>query len=74
MFAIRTGDWKLIDGLGSGGFTKSDKQKDAAATGQLFNLKDDPSEQKDLFSEKPEVVKTLSEKLKSLKDSGRSRE
>jgi arylsulfatase A-like enzyme len=76
LFAIRVGDWKLIDGLGSGGFTapKNVKAKAGEATGQLYNLKDDPSEQKNHFAEKSEVVESLSQKLKALKNNGRSRQ
>lgn len=75
MFAIRKGDWKLIQGLGSGGFTKIDTKADKAAgfEGQLYNLKDDPKEQRNLWKEKPEVVAELSALLEKYKAEGRSR-
>ena len=39
--SIRKGDWKLIEGLGSGGFTEPQKieQVKEGVNGQLFNLK-----------------------------------
>src|SRR5262249_30743950 len=54
LFAIRQGHWKLIDGHGSGGFSqpKSEKPEAGGPTGQLYNLADDPVEQKNLYSEK----------------------
>jgi arylsulfatase A len=47
MFAIRMGPWKLIDGLGSGGFTapKRPKAVEGGPTGQLYHLTEDPKEQ-----------------------------
>jgi arylsulfatase A-like enzyme len=75
MFAIRKGDWKLIQGLGSGGFTKIDTKADqeAGIEGQLYNLKDDPKEQNNLWQDKPEVVAELSALLETYKAEGRSR-
>ncbi|MEZ4903582.1 MAG: hypothetical protein R2822_18390 [Spirosomataceae bacterium] len=47
-FAIRKGDWKLIEGRGSGGFTEPQEiqPKDGEATGQLYHLATDISEKK----------------------------
>ena len=61
MFAIRAGEWKLIEGLGSGGFTQpASIEPDAQGPiGQLYNLHDDPSEQVNLYLEKPDVVDRL---------------
>lgn len=75
MFAIRDGDWKLIEGLGSGGFT-SPQREDAAAgevSVQLYNLKDDPSETTNVAAENPEVVARLTATLNEFRDNGRSR-
>lgn len=70
LFAIRSGDWKLIEGLGSGGFSEPVyiEPKPGEASGQLFNLKDDPSETNDLYLEKPEIVKMLTIKLDSIRN------
>ncbi|MGB0768402.1 MAG: sulfatase family protein [Phycisphaeraceae bacterium] len=75
MFALRKGDWKLIQGLGSGGFTKIDTKADQAAgyQGQLFNLRDDPQETNNLWKDKPEIVAELSALLDRYKAEGRSR-
>ncbi|MEM9346257.1 MAG: arylsulfatase [Planctomycetota bacterium] len=75
MFAIRKGDWKLILGLGSGGFTKIDTkaEQEAGIKGQLFNLKKDPQEKTNLWNEKPEIVAELTALLKKYKANRRSR-
>jgi arylsulfatase A len=75
LFAVRAGDWKLILGLGSGGFSKPESLQpgNGEAAGQLFNLKDDPSETKNLYLQFPEIVERLSSILKKYKETGRSR-
>jgi len=52
-FAIRIGNWKLIEGLGSGGFTvpKQIKAKPGEAIGQLYNLAEDPHEDNNLHGQ-----------------------
>jgi arylsulfatase A-like enzyme len=69
-YAIRVGDWKLIEGLGSGGFTtpKQIKPKPGGPDGQLYNLKDDPGEERDLFVQHPEKVTELREMLKRIRE------
>jgi arylsulfatase A len=75
LFVVRSGDWKLILGLGSGGFSKPEsiQPKAREAPGQLFNLKDDPSETKNLYLEYPEKVEELNAILNKYKETGRSR-
>jgi arylsulfatase A-like enzyme len=75
LFAIRQGPWKLIDGLGSGGFSapRTEKPQPGGPIGQLYNLTDDPEEQKNLYGEKPEIVAKLKALLQQYKDKGRSR-
>jgi arylsulfatase A-like enzyme len=70
IFAIRSGDWKLIEGLGSGGFSEPVfyEPKPGEAMGQLYNLKTDPSETVDLYLKVPEIVKNLTLKLDSIKN------
>ena len=60
-FAIRKGDWKLIEGMGSGGFTepRDVAPKPGGPTGQLYNLATDIAETNDLYIEHPEKVKEL---------------
>lgn len=75
MFAIRQGPWKLIQGLGSGGFTAPQriKAKPGEAEGQLYNLDDDPGEQKNLWAEYPGIVKRLSTVLEGYRQQSYSR-
>lgn len=72
VFAIREGPWKLVEGKGSGGFTKV-KVDPAEPPGQLYHLADDPAETRNLYAEKPDVVARLSELLKKCRDDGRTR-
>ncbi|HEY8506317.1 MAG TPA: arylsulfatase [Gemmataceae bacterium] len=75
MFAIRQGYWKLIEGLGSGGFSapRREKPTPGGPEGQLYNLADDPREQKNLYLEKPEIVSRLSKLLTKYREQGHSR-
>ncbi|HUX56779.1 MAG TPA: hypothetical protein VMV77_07390 [Bacteroidales bacterium] len=76
-FVIRKGDWKLILGLGSGGFSKPEsyQQKAGEAPGQLFNIKNDPSETKNMYLLRyPEKVEELNAILKKYKETGISRQ
>lgn len=75
VFAVRKGDWKLIMGLGSGGFSKPEtiQPKEGEAPGQLYNLKDDISETTNLYLKYPEKVIELEAILKKFKQTGRSR-
>ena len=75
VFAIRQGPWKLIQGLGSGGFTAPAQIKPTPGgpQGQLYNLQDDPAEQKNLWTEHPEIVNRLTALLEQYKQEGYSR-
>lgn len=74
-FGIRQGPWKLALALGSHGFStpRDIKPKPGEAKGQLYNLDDDPREQRNLWLEKPEVVARLTALLDKYKREGRSR-
>lgn len=71
LFDVRVGPWKLIEGLGSGGFTVPAKVQPKAgeAPGQLYNLDADPHEDNNLYASHPEKVKELSEMLEKIKSS-----
>jgi arylsulfatase A-like enzyme len=71
VFSIREGEWKLILGKSSGGFTRYDPPEDAPE-GQLYNLADDPSEWNNLYRSRPEVVQKLVSLLRRYKSEGRS--
>ncbi|MBX3397155.1 MAG: arylsulfatase [Gemmataceae bacterium] len=74
-FAIREGDWKLCLCADSGGWSAprpgakgvADLPKD-----QLFNLKSDIGETKNLHAEEPMIVKRLTEALERIVADGRS--
>lgn len=72
MFAIRRGDWKLVEGLGSGGFTTPARAKpeEGGPTGQLYNLADDPGETRNLFLEQTEIVADLTRELERIRSGG----
>lgn len=74
VFAIRQNPWKLILGRGSGGFTQPAKIEPAPGqpAGQLYNLDRDPRETKNLWTERPEVVRRLKELLEEYKKTERS--
>ena len=73
-FAIRDGLWKLVLCPGSGGWTYNDA--DAAESGlplvQLYNMKDDPGERRNLHAENPDKVKELLALLRRQVVNGRS--
>lgn len=67
---IRDGDWKLIDRLGSGGFSEPARLEPGPddPQGQLYNLADDPAETTNLYLEKPEVVSRLKATMENIVD------
>jgi arylsulfatase A len=75
MFALRSGDWKLAFGLGSGGFTRPAhlKPKPGEPAGQLYNLATDRQETTNVYAQHPEIVRSLTEKLERIRRAGRSR-
>lgn len=69
-FAIRKGDWKLAFCRGSGGWsapTENQATKNNMPTVQLYNLKEDPSEQNNVQAKYPEIVRALTEELEKIK-------
>ncbi len=75
LYSVRMGPWKLIDGLGSGGFTKPSFVKPGPGDpkGQLYRLDKDLGETKNVYDQYPEVVERLTAELERIKSSGRSR-
>lgn len=74
-FAIRKDDWKLILCAGSGGwsFPKPDSEEEKGLPEvQLYNLKNDPGETRNLESEYPKKVKELKKLLEKYIEEGRS--
>ncbi|MCH2200489.1 MAG: arylsulfatase [Fuerstiella sp.] len=71
MMTIRSGDWKLITGLGSGGFSAPRHIEPGPndPKGQLYNLADDLAEQHNLYSQLPEIVARLEDELTRVMES-----
>lgn len=74
-FAIRDGQWKLILGRGSGGFSSPSTIETGPGepAGQLYDLVSDPAELVNLYVEHPEVVDQLTQLLGKYQAEGRSR-
>ena len=75
MFSIRQGNWKLILGRGSGGFTKPSKikPKPGEPKGKLYNLADDHAEEINLCTKQKDIVNLLTKLLEKYKTQGHSR-
>ena len=76
-FTIRKGDWKLLLSAGSGGWSypkpgKDDKVIATLPPYQLYNMKTDPSETKNLCDQYPETVKELKALILKYVNDGRS--
>jgi arylsulfatase A len=69
MFALRLGRWKLIEGLGSGGFTKPRhvEPTDGGPRVQLYDLALDPSETRNVALGHPNVVARLQATLDAIR-------
>ena len=75
VFAVRQGDWKLCLGRGSGGFSEPKTITPAGnePKGELYNLREDPTESRNLYNEHPDKVIALAELLDRYRRDGRSR-
>lgn len=74
-FSIRDRDWKLVIGHGSGGFTRPVEvpTKPGDPPGELYDMRTDPAETRDLYTERPDVVARLTKLLERWQSEGRSR-
>ena len=74
-FAVRSGNWKLSLCPGSGGWSQpkpGSRESKTLPPVQLYNLKTDPSESKNLHAKYPEKVKELYDILSRYVANGRS--
>lgn len=71
-FAIRKGDWKLCLCSGSGGWSLPKIAKKGSQKRQLFNLKEDLTEQNNVIEKHPEIEKELYDLLVYYVENGRS--
>ena len=65
MMTVRKGPWKLINGLGSGGFSQPRQIKPGKGDpkGQLYNLAEDLGELNNRYAEEPAIVEELMSEL-----------
>ena len=70
MYSIRCGDWKYIEGLGSGGFTDPPVEvpQPGGPQGQLYRILTDSLESENLYLNYPEIVADFKEILKNAKN------
>jgi arylsulfatase A-like enzyme len=75
VFSLRRGNWKLEEGLGSGGFSapKIVEPAPGGPRGQLYDLAKDPGERNNLYQKRPDVVDSLATLLQRYKTQGHSR-
>ncbi len=75
MFAIRSQNWKLELGLGSGGFSSPDHLDPApdGPQGQLYDVAKDPAETDNVYLQHPDVVARLTTLLDRYRQQGYSR-
>jgi arylsulfatase A len=68
-FALRQGDWKLIEGRGSGGFTapRDSKTFTDGLPGQLYHLSTDPGERTNQWAAEPERVAAMTTLLERIR-------
>jgi arylsulfatase A-like enzyme len=74
-FGIRQGPWVLSPTLGSRGFSKPAQVMPirGGPEGQLYNLKDDPGQTRNLWLAQPDQVRRLVDLLEKAKKDGRTR-
>lgn len=70
VFALRQGDWKMIEGRGSGGFTRPNRigPEPGEPEGQLYNLAIDSREQSNLWVEQADRVASMRSLLGSIRE------
>jgi arylsulfatase A len=75
IFSIQEGDWKLIAARGSGGFSAPLKVdvKSGEARGQLYNIRLDPKETRNVYLEHADIVARLEALLQKYRQAGRTR-
>jgi arylsulfatase A-like enzyme len=75
MFSVRKDNWKLIFGLGSGGFSEPRHAEPGVGDprGQLYDMRGDWRETGNVWSAHPEIVQELTQLLRRYQDQGYSR-
>ncbi len=82
VYAIRSGDWKLIERVDAPAFEQRNRQKAALAAkkrknapkqNELYNLKEDVAEEKDAYSGRSDVATKLKTTLNDVRQRGYTR-
>lgn len=75
MFGYRKGAWKVVEGIGSGGFTAPAREIPTAGnpTGQLYHLREDPFETRNRWASDPVIARAMLADLDTFRKAGRSR-
>ena len=75
VFSLRREEWKVIlDTRGSGGWPPPrDDMPVSGSPGQLYDIKNDPFEQHNLWDERPKLVAELKDLIETYKEKGRTR-
>ncbi|MEQ9442021.1 MAG: arylsulfatase [Cyclobacteriaceae bacterium] len=75
MFSFRKGDWKVIEGLGSGGFTSPSHidSESGGPMGQLYQITTDSLEQDNLYLDHDAINQDLLKEMHQQIDQGSSR-
>ncbi|MEZ6122981.1 MAG: arylsulfatase [Planctomycetaceae bacterium] len=68
---LRDRHWKLIQGLGSGGFSepKRIRPQPGQPSGQLYDLQSDLAEEHDQYAAQPDRVRLMSDRLRTIQES-----
>jgi len=78
-YAIRDGDWLLVDAKSGSHnripawFNEQRGYQEDKLPGELYNLRDDPAQKKNLYDSQPEVVQRLKQELSTIQASGQVR-
>ena len=72
-FALRQGDWVYLKAHGSGGWSLSEKEAANRPAEQLYNLKEDLTEQNNVAANYPKQVEKMRRLLEHYVTSGKSR-
>lgn len=75
VMTLRTGAWKLIRRLGSGGFSKPSivEPEPGGPEGQLYNLEEDPGESCNRYLEQPDRVNSMKARLNAIHAAAQTR-
>jgi arylsulfatase A len=75
MFSVRRGNWKLILGQGSGGFSEPSRVVPGPGEplGQLYDMDNDIAETTNLWNKHPDIVASLTAILQRYREQGHSR-